>query len=124
MRPQTGTNGTRLGPGRDATFGQRRAQPQSQPSAPGGKRASRNDANIGEEGGLEMSWVPSSSAQEDSSFSGKSKRPERRKGVETFGAGMERGGENPVELSENDRKGRTQRRQGTRSGSKNVFRRM
>ena len=45
--------------------------------------------------------------------------------MEAFGAGMERGGEGPdVEMSEAERKGRTKRRQGMRSGSKNTFRRM
>ena len=55
---------------------------------------------------------------------GKAKEP-RRKGVEVFGAGMERGGEEPdVEMTESERKGRTKRRQGMRSGSKNTFRKM
>ena len=55
---------------------------------------------------------------------GKGKEP-RRKGVEVFGAGMEKGGEEPeVAMSEAERRGRTKRRQGMRSGSKNTFRRM
>lgn len=56
--------------------------------------------------------------------SSKGKGHEGRKGVKSFGAGMEKGGEEHSRLSENDRKGRTARRKGVRSGSKNVFRRM
>ena len=57
---------------------------------------------------------------------GKGKGKEaRRKGVEVFGAGMERGGEEPeVRMSEAERSGRTKRRQNLRSGSRNTFRRM
>jgi ribosome biogenesis protein ENP2 len=82
---------------------------------------------------MEVSWVPSSSSgiidEDDELVSGggrssKGKGHERRKGVESFGAGMERGGEEHSQLSESDRKGRTERRKGIRSGSKNVFRRM
>jgi len=49
-----------------------------------------------------------------------------RKGVERFGAGMEKGGEDPNMrvLSEQERRGRSQRRRGMRSGSKNAFRQM
>jgi ribosome biogenesis protein ENP2 len=49
-----------------------------------------------------------------------------RKGVERFGAGMEKGGEDPNmrALSEQERSGRSQRRRGMRSGSKNAFRQM
>lgn len=77
-----------------------------------------------------MSWVPSSSgpiAEDDmlvEGGGGGKKRSDRRKGVEVFGAGMERGGEEPVDQSESDRKGRTHRRKGVRSGSKNVFRKI
>ena len=49
-----------------------------------------------------------------------------RKGVERFGAGMEKGGEDPNlrVLSTQERSGRSQRRRGMRSGSKNAFRQM
>ena len=49
-----------------------------------------------------------------------------RKGVERFGAGMEKGGEDPNlrVLSAQERSGRSQRRRGMRSGSKNAFRQM
>ena len=80
---------------------------------------------------MEMTFVPRTSASANEyddgpvkERSGKAKEA-RRKGVEAFGAGMERGGEGPdVEMSEAERKGRTKRRQGMRSGSKNTFRRM
>lgn len=49
-----------------------------------------------------------------------------RKGVERFGVGMEKGGEDPNmrALSEQERRGRSKRRRGMRSGSKNAFRQM
>ncbi len=104
MRVQNGSRGMN----KDATFGQRRNGPS--------KAAPRSNPNDGE---VELSWVPSSSSQNAGAQS-----QHKRKGVETFGAGLERGGEPMAEVAEHDRKGRTQRRQGVRSGSKNVFRRM
>ncbi|KAH7926252.1 WD40 repeat-like protein [Leucogyrophana mollusca] len=111
---------SRLGD-KNASFGQRRASRDAPAGSTSGKRGFRSS-----EGGMEMSWVPSSSSNADpGSASGKPKKKESRKGVEVFGAGMERGGEdNARELSESERKGRTQRRKGMRSGSKNVFRKM
>jgi ribosome biogenesis protein ENP2 len=79
---------------------------------------------------MEVSWVPSASSARDAndvdagSGSGKSKS-KSRKGVQEFGAGLEKGYRgDDSQVSEQDRKGRTQRRKGVRSGSKNVFRRM
>jgi len=46
------------------------------------------------------------------------------KGMETFGAGLEKGIEEVVDVAESERIGRTQRRKGVRSGSKNAFRRL
>ncbi|KAJ7019329.1 NUC153 and WD40 repeat-containing nucleolar rRNA processing-related protein [Mycena alexandri] len=124
MRPaSTGANGTRLAD-RNATFGQRRG------TTAGGSKSHSSATNGA--GAMEVSWVPSASSGgggmdvdaevERSEKKGKSKA---RKGVEVFGAGMEKGysGED-LQVSEQDRKGRTQRRKGVRSGSKNVFRRM
>ncbi|KAJ6571725.1 hypothetical protein B0H19DRAFT_936782 [Mycena capillaripes] len=122
MRPaSTGANGTRLAD-RNATFGQRRG------TSTGGKSHS-SKANDG--GAMEVSWVPSASSgggmdvDADSGLRSAKTKTKARKGVEVFGAGMEKGysGED-LQLSEQDRKGRTQRRKGVRSGSKNVFRRM
>jgi ribosome biogenesis protein ENP2 len=113
---------------KDATFGQRRA--------PGGNfksRAGQNSSSRVVDGGMETSWMPSSSREvgdEDMIVPGgqrhkNGKTKARVKGVEVFGAGMEKGGEvGSVEISEHDRKGRTQRRKGVRSGSKNIFRRI
>jgi ribosome biogenesis protein ENP2 len=124
MRAQTGANGVRVAD-KNATFGQRR---ESKAPASGKERSSQRSA----EGGMELSWVPSSSGamdDDDMLVSGggrpKGKGKERTPGVESFGAGMEKGGEERfTELSESDRKGRTQRRKGVRSGSKNVFRKI
>jgi len=78
---------------------------------------------------MEMSWVPSSKAvDEDDRLVAGGQRPKRgkaqRPGVESFGAGMEKGPNLSKDVNESDRKGRTKRRQGVRSGSKNVFRRL
>lgn len=89
---------------------------------------------------MEVSWVPSSKStgsdvlaegEDEDSLVGRQRGQKRaskdaRKGVERFGAGMEKGGEDPNTrtLSEQERRGRTQRRRGMRSGSKNAFRQM
>ncbi|KAI0340390.1 hypothetical protein BDW22DRAFT_1398755 [Trametopsis cervina] len=109
---------------KNATFGQRRSTPSL---AKGKGRASERDAiKFSADGGIEMTYVPSGAVDDDvAESSSKSKMPQRRKGVEVFGAGMEKGGEDPdIVLSESDRQGRTHRRKGMRSGSKNTFRRM
>ena len=124
IRPQRETSGAGSFD-KNATFGQRRA--------PKGKGKHRDMAAVSADGGFEMTWVPSSSKQtsiDDKIASGgdgdvRRKHNDRQKGVEIFGAGMEKGGEDPsIDLSESERKGRTQRRTGIRSGSKNTFRRM
>jgi ribosome biogenesis protein ENP2 len=69
---------------------------------------------------------------EDEDEDGRQQRKQKRalkdtrKGVERFGAGMEKGGEDPDMrvLSEQERRGRSKRRRGMRSGSKNAFRQM
>ncbi|KAJ7207078.1 NUC153 and WD40 repeat-containing nucleolar rRNA processing-related protein [Mycena pura] len=108
---------------RDATFGQRRGASANSASAKKSRTLTVTDG----ESAMEVSWIPSTSSSKDAdtdSGSRPGKRKDKpRKGVEVFGAGMEKGyAENEVEMSEKDRKGRTQRRQGMRSGSKNAFR--
>ncbi|KAF8735639.1 hypothetical protein AX14_001759 [Amanita brunnescens Koide BX004] len=108
---------------KNATFGQRRKPA----SAPSGKRREDNvPVHIGEDGAIEMTWTPSTSkvAPGDSLFddSDGRKKSALGKGAGMFGAGMEKGVIEQPELSEMERKGRTQRRKGVRSGSKNVFR--
>jgi ribosome biogenesis protein ENP2 len=89
---------------------------------------------------VEVSWVPSSRSTRSDALAGgedeedlvgrlrgqKRTLKDARKGVERFGAGMEKGGEDPNmrALSEQERSGRSQRRRGMRSGSKNAFRQM
>ncbi|KAJ8522497.1 hypothetical protein ONZ45_g918 [Pleurotus djamor] len=92
---------------KNASFGQRR----SATSQPSRSRATEV------EGGMEMSWVPSSSKVDDDDTlmpDNTRKVKSRRKGAGSFGAGLEKGGEFMDEkpLSESERKGRTQRRQG------------
>ena len=125
MRAQGDSQGGRFD--KNATFGQRR----STSSVAKGKSRMADFENVkfAADGGVEMTYIPSATAAADEyeeSGRGKaaSKKP-GRKGVETFGAGLEKGGVEPeVTLSESERKGRTQRRKGMRSGSKNTFRRM
>jgi ribosome biogenesis protein ENP2 len=126
MHARSGGSGSR-GADKDATFGQRRMETTSL-----NRKQQSSELRVSEDGGMEVSWMPSSSSghidEGDELVSGgrssEDKGRERRKGVQSFGAGMERGGEERSQLSENDRKGRTERRKGVRSGSKNVFRRM
>jgi ribosome biogenesis protein ENP2 len=125
IRPQTGGSSQSFGD-KAATFGQRRTPMSTTSTKKSGVRKSRAD----EEGPMEISWVPSSSsARDDEDGDGKKsgragKDKTRRKGIESFGAGLERGFEEDANIADSERKGRTQRRQGIRSGSKNVFRRI
>ncbi|KAG0698718.1 WD40-repeat-containing domain protein [Suillus ampliporus] len=111
---ETSTSARKMGD-KTATFGQRRNAPARGPAS------HTTTAKGSKEGGFEMSWVPSSNKPREERGSGK----DARKGVEVFGAGMERGDEDRTQaLSESERKGRSQRRKGMRSGSKNVFRQL
>lgn len=86
-------------------------------------------------GGAEVSWVPSKyGAGDDSLFDdgrGMEQKPKRGAAekdgsggrVETFGAGMEKGGRAP-KSDDDGRTGRTKRRTNFRSGSRNTFRQM
>ena len=94
------------------------------------------------DGSVEVSWVPAPKSSrsnvpagegedEDDLVGGQQRRQKHalkdtRKGVERFGVGMEKGGEDPNmrTLSEQERRGRSQRRHGMRRGSKNAFRQM
>jgi ribosome biogenesis protein ENP2 len=112
---------------KNATFGQRRST--SSVSKGKGKMVDYGTVKFAPDGGIEMTYVPSADTAADDHEENRDGRAagmkSKRKGVETFGAGLERGGAEPeVVLSESERKGRTQRRKGMRSGSKNTFRRM
>ncbi|KAF8999095.1 WD40-repeat-containing domain protein [Cyathus striatus] len=113
MRAQAG--GAHVGD-KDATFGKRLKQVVGPSKAPFG----RDDSlHLGDDNAMEISWVPSSSANDEEKVA---KRAGKQKGVETFGAGLQKGVEEAAEMSEAERTGRTHRRRGMRSGSKNVFR--
>ncbi|KZO98468.1 WD40 repeat-like protein [Calocera viscosa TUFC12733] len=109
-------NGTVRSTNPDATFGQLRrttgrgSRTQEANDRPSASSLVRPTAD----GGMEMSFIPSSSSRKD--------RPKPVKKVETFGAGLQKGVEEKDK--ETGRGGRMQRRTGIRSGSKNVFRRM
>ncbi|KZS97167.1 WD40 repeat-like protein [Sistotremastrum niveocremeum HHB9708] len=108
-----GGSGSRRG-GKDASFGERR-------QSFGRKSAGQSKSEVWE-GAMETSWVPSSN-QQDEEGSGRRPRPKSRNG-EKYGGTMEKGGRNDDDQEESLRKGRTKRRTGVRSGSKNVFRQM
>lgn len=117
---ETSTSARKMGD-KTATFGQRRDVPAR------GSSHTMSPHTASKAGkGFEMSWVPSST-KDPSRDRGNRKDGHARKGVEVFGAGMERGGgdgERTAVLSESERTGRSQRRKGMRSGSKNVFRQL
>ena len=125
IRPQTiGSNNSQRPGDKDATFGQRR-MPRSASTAGKSFRAHEDDD------AMEISWVPTSSSggKDNGDRQSKSTRTIKdsklRKGVEMFGAGLERGVEDRMEFSnDSERKGRSHRRKGVRSGSKNTFRRL
>ncbi|KIJ14591.1 hypothetical protein PAXINDRAFT_78867 [Paxillus involutus ATCC 200175] len=104
---------------KNASFGQRLA---SRPT-PKSSANSSSTTRFSADGGMEISFMPSGTDDVDQSAPARKK--DARKGVEVFGVGMERGTEEPKgEMSESERRGRTQRRKGMRSGSKNVFRQL
>jgi ribosome biogenesis protein ENP2 len=122
MRPQTESNGAGRMLDKSTSFGQRR-------TLIGNSNNTKSAvAHRSADQGLEMSWVPNSLKQtdEDMLIPGNIRTTKsRRKGVVEFGAGMEKGGEEEADdVTESERKGRTQRRKGVRSGSKNTFRRL
>ena len=107
---------------KNASFGQRlvsRQPPKSSVDSPLTVRPSAD-------GGMEMSFIPSGTGDDDPErTAAQKKKKDVRKGVEVFGADMERGVEEAKgEMSESERSGRKQRRKGMRSGSKNVFRQL
>lgn len=116
-RGSDGQNGKQ----REATFGQRRQSDSRSTRDP----AKPEHVARAADGGMEISWVPSSSKDKSNSRAGDSGDKKGKDGVESFGLGMEKGErESAKHLSESDRSGRTQRRKGMRSGSKNTFRRI
>ncbi|KAF8136954.1 WD40-repeat-containing domain protein [Boletus edulis] len=103
---------------KDAPFGQRLVSRQQSKSS----AEPTSTVRLSADGGMEMTFIPSGTGDDDSPAVARKKK-EVRKGVEVFGAGMERGVEEPKGgMSESERSGRKQRRKGMRSGSKNVFR--
>ncbi len=74
--------------------------------------------------GLEMTWESGETQTEGQKSTG-TPREKRRKGVQSFGAGMEKGGiEEARPVPEAQRQGRMHKRSQLRSASKNTFRSM
>ena len=130
LQAQERTRAGRAGADKNASFGQRRSQFGAGSKRSAASSSGAEGARHTADGGMEVTFVPRTSSNGRDYDDGPVKearggKEARRKGVEVFGAGMEKGGEAPeVEMSEAERKGRTKRRQGMRSGSKNTFRRM
>ena len=107
----------------NASFGQRRKAAISNSS----KDRKTNSDGPAE---AEFTWVPSSSftdAPEPNSRSNGKGRDKKRRGIERFGMGLEKGhttarDEDEKPMLESEGHGRTKRRMGIRSGSKNAFR--
>ena len=129
IRPQTIESNNTERPGdKDATFGQRRIPRSAFSTNTTGKfsfRAHKDDD------AMEISWVPTSSSSAtggkdngDRQSKSRTVKDRLRKGVETFGAGLERGVERMESSNDSERQGRSHRRKGVRSGSKNTFRRL
>jgi len=115
MQPHTGDSSGRSD---GATFGQRRL--------PGVFSRGQKSAGKYREAGdvpKEISWIPSDYKEKEKARSSSGKVG-KKSGVETFGAGLEKGGEEIMVVSELERHGRSRRRQSIRSGSKNAFRRL
>ena len=133
------TNATARGP---KSFGQRLRNTADGAASRQSSKGKRDDSIVTmrrlEDGGMEMSFIPSANAGqgddnvEGTDFiadpNGKSKKKDAKgdKKVERFGAGLEKGGlaAGDRELTEAERSGRQKRRHPGRSASKNVFRGM
>ncbi|KAK8869522.1 hypothetical protein IAR55_000088 [Kwoniella newhampshirensis] len=120
------------------TFGQRlhSSRPSSATNGKSRVNALENDPSVlamrrSTDGGMEMSFIPTSSSSkrrsnggededEQDEYSGGTRRKERK--VETFGVGMEKGGAEEDDGDLDGRGGRTKRRDPGRSASKNAFR--
>jgi ribosome biogenesis protein ENP2 len=103
---------------KDATFGQRRrvVSNSTRASTSTPDRVSRTADGV-----TEMSWIPSSKRKSNTAMGEAKDAKKRNQGIESFGLGMERG-DHPVPSI--PMSGRTQRRKGMRSGSKNAFRKI
>ena len=120
MRPQTDASHSLNDHGITVSFGDRRKHA---PSA----KSSKSLVDKQEDHGLmEMSWMPTTSSKDDEHSDDdaqtRSKPKGKRKGVESFGAGMEKGVDSSEQINEASRTGRSKRRSGVRSGSRNAFR--
>lgn len=105
---------------KSASFGQRRQRPS-------GTHHTKRQSGMqkAEDGGFALSWIPSQT-RDDSGKPARAgaKSKIKRPGIEYLGAGLEKGVERLENISETERKGRSERRKNVRSGSKNVFRKV
>lgn len=144
LQAQLSTASDRTAASGDTSFGHRRFIKQRQRPTNGPNHNDEKEHVFRKnDGSVEVSWVPTTrstrsdatraettAGADEDDLVGRPRGLKRalkdtRKGVERFGAGMEKGGEDPDMrvLGEQERSGRKQRRHGMRSGSKNAFRR-
>lgn len=110
---------------RDASFGQRKSE--AGPSSSKRDEVAFDEDEVVE--GMEITWTPGEDKPEPKERSDKKpKKEKKRKGVQTFGAGMEKGvaQETEAAIPESQRHGRERKRSRSdlRSASKNKFRAM
>jgi ribosome biogenesis protein ENP2 len=100
----------------DSSFGQRRRGYS--------ERGHRPTGNVNMEGGTEISWIPSSgkSSEEPDQKDKRGKSGEGKEKPFTLGRGADPD-QDKREIADSERKGRTKRRSGMRSGSRSIFRR-
>jgi ribosome biogenesis protein ENP2 len=131
---------------KSVSFGQRIKNKAQEASASGSKAAKADDPSIISrkllaDGGMELSFIPKSApakgkgkqvegiveddyTPDKGTLAREAAREKKRRGIEEFGAGMERGGEEEERVREEDKQGRQKRRTGGRSASGNTFRRL
>jgi ribosome biogenesis protein ENP2 len=124
VRPTSGQNGSNHGQDRSKLFGERRQERASS------RKTTNEHVHRTPGGGADITWIPSKDGGtgEDSLFDdGRGTKPPKKTGkggVESFGAGMEKGRRREDDGETTGQSGRTKRRTNIRSGSRNTFRQM
>ncbi|KAF9518008.1 hypothetical protein BS47DRAFT_1371205 [Hydnum rufescens UP504] len=119
VRPTSGgKNGSDRGQDRSKVFGERRQERASSSS----HKTTNEHVHRTPGGGAEITWIPSKDGGTGEDFTPPKKTG--KGGVESFGAGMEKGRRREDDGETTGRSGRTKRRTNIRSGSRNTFRQL
>lgn len=123
------SSGVEQGSSGGTTFGERKSEGTKKPSKKPAFTTTDDDIDMDADGRFEMSWTPGdikgkAKDEGDKPKKGAKEKEKKKKGVESFGAGLEKGiaQETAEDLSEAQRHGRTQKRNKLRSASRNTFR--